>query len=140
DPGPASCLEALLAGLESEPRALLLTHIHLDHAGASGVLARRFPRLRVYVHEVGAPHVADPARLLKSAGRVSRGATERLRGARWRPCLRSASSPWSAASGSRASRSPTRPATPRTTSPTSTATPATPTSATWRASGSRPAS
>src|SRR5918997_2246115 len=57
DPGPASALEALLAGLGGvEPRALLLTHIHLDHAGASGVLCRRFPGLTVYVHERGAPH------------------------------------------------------------------------------------
>jgi len=70
DPGPASCLEALLAGLEQEPRALLLTHIHLDHAGATGVLMRRFPQLTVYVHERGAPHLADPSKLLASAGRL----------------------------------------------------------------------
>jgi len=70
DPGPASCLETLLDGLEHEPRALLLTHIHLDHAGATGVLMRRFPSLTVYVHESGAPHLADPSRLLKSAGRL----------------------------------------------------------------------
>lgn len=71
DPGPASTLEILLAGLgDVEPRALLLTHIHLDHAAASGALCRRFPGLRVYVHEAGAPHVADPARLLKSAARL----------------------------------------------------------------------
>ena len=70
DPGPASCVETLLAGLEAEPRALLLTHIHLDHAGAAGVLARRFPSLRVYVHEQGAPHLAEPARLLRSAARL----------------------------------------------------------------------
>ena len=70
DPGPASCLDTLLDALESEPRALLLTHIHLDHAGAAGVLARRFPDLIVYVHESGAPHLADPSRLLKSAERL----------------------------------------------------------------------
>lgn len=70
DPGPASCSHTLLAGVEAEPRALLLSHIHLDHAGASGVLARRFPELQVYVHEVGAPHVADPTRLLASAERL----------------------------------------------------------------------
>ena len=70
DPGPASCSHTLLAGVEAEPRALLLSHIHLDHAGASGVLARRFPDLRVYVHEVGAPHVIDPSRLVASAGRL----------------------------------------------------------------------
>jgi glyoxylase-like metal-dependent hydrolase (beta-lactamase superfamily II) len=70
DPGPASCLKALLDGLREEPRALLLTHIHLDHAGASGVLVRRFPRLRVYVHESGAPHLVDPTRFLASARRL----------------------------------------------------------------------
>ena len=70
DPGPSSCLEALLEGLEGEPRAILLTHVHLDHAGATGSLVRRFPKLRVYVHEVGAPHLVDPAKLLRSAGRL----------------------------------------------------------------------
>lgn len=70
DPGPASCLEALLAGLVEEPRAILLTHIHLDHAGATGTLARRHPDLRVYVHEAGAPHLVDPSRLLSSATRL----------------------------------------------------------------------
>jgi glyoxylase-like metal-dependent hydrolase (beta-lactamase superfamily II) len=70
DPGPSSCLETLLAQLEQEPRALLLTHIHLDHAGASGSLVERFPMLRVYVHEAGAPHLVDPERLLESAGRL----------------------------------------------------------------------
>lgn len=70
DPGPASCAETLLAGCEAEPRALLLTHIHLDHAGASGVLARRFPELQVYAHEVGVPHLIDPSRLLQSAERL----------------------------------------------------------------------
>ncbi len=70
DPGPASCLDTLLDGLASEPRALLLTHIHLDHAGATGVLMRRYPHLTGYVHEAGAPHLADPAKLLKSAGRL----------------------------------------------------------------------
>jgi len=80
DPGPSSCLETLLGGLEEEPRALLLTHIHLDHAGASGSLVRRFPRLRVYVHEAGAPHLIDPAKLLQSAGRLYGDDMERLWG------------------------------------------------------------
>jgi glyoxylase-like metal-dependent hydrolase (beta-lactamase superfamily II) len=80
DPGPSSCLETLLAGLEDEPRALLLTHIHLDHAGASGSLVRRFPKLRVYVHEVGAPHLVDPAKLLQSAGRLYGDDMDRLWG------------------------------------------------------------
>jgi glyoxylase-like metal-dependent hydrolase (beta-lactamase superfamily II) len=80
DPGPSSCLETLLAGLESEPRALLLTHIHLDHAGASGSLVERFPKLRVYVHEVGAPHLVDPEKLLESASRLYGDDMERLWG------------------------------------------------------------
>ena len=80
DPGPASCVETLVAELECEPRALFLTHIHLDHAGASGVLARRFPQLRVYVHEVGAPHLADPSKLLQSAERLYGDDMERLWG------------------------------------------------------------
>jgi glyoxylase-like metal-dependent hydrolase (beta-lactamase superfamily II) len=80
DPGPTTCAETLLTGLVEEPRALLLTHIHLDHAGASGVLARRFPELRVYVHEIGAPHLADPAKLLRSAERLYGDDMERLWG------------------------------------------------------------
>lgn len=70
DPGPASALENWIDELDEEPRGLLLTHIHLDHAGASGVLVRRFPRLTIYVSEVGAPHLVDPAKLLASAGRI----------------------------------------------------------------------
>jgi glyoxylase-like metal-dependent hydrolase (beta-lactamase superfamily II) len=71
DPGPESSLENLLAELgDWQPRALLLTHIHLDHAGAAGTLVRRWPELEVYVHEVGAPHLADPAKLLRSAERL----------------------------------------------------------------------
>jgi glyoxylase-like metal-dependent hydrolase (beta-lactamase superfamily II) len=71
DPGPASCLDTLLDRLGPvEPRGLLLTHIHLDHAGATGVLCRRFPDLTVYVHERGAPHLVDPAKLLESARRL----------------------------------------------------------------------
>ena len=68
DPGPTSCLPMLLEGLDGDrPRALLLTHIHLDHAGASGSLVERWPDLDVYVHERGARHMADPERLIKSA-------------------------------------------------------------------------
>ncbi len=76
DPGPEACLDALQRGLAelghrlSDVRAVLLTHIHLDHAAATGALARRSPGVRVYVHPVGAPHMADPARLLASAGRI----------------------------------------------------------------------
>jgi glyoxylase-like metal-dependent hydrolase (beta-lactamase superfamily II) len=71
DPGPESSLETLLAGLgEERPRALLLTHIHLDHAAATGALVRRWPDLEVYVHERGAPHLVDPGKLLASAERL----------------------------------------------------------------------
>jgi len=81
DPGPASCLPALLEALGDErPRALLLTHIHLDHAGASGSLVRRWPELEVYVHERGARHVIDPSRLLDSARRLYGADMERLWG------------------------------------------------------------
>jgi glyoxylase-like metal-dependent hydrolase (beta-lactamase superfamily II) len=80
DPGPSTGMEALLASLEEEPRALLLTHIHLDHAGASGSLVKRFPDLRVYVHETGAPHLIDPAKLLDSAARLYGDDMERLWG------------------------------------------------------------
>jgi glyoxylase-like metal-dependent hydrolase (beta-lactamase superfamily II) len=71
DPGPESSLPTLLAALgEERPRALLLTHIHLDHAAATGALVRRWPDLEVYVHERGAPHLIDPSRLLASAERL----------------------------------------------------------------------
>jgi glyoxylase-like metal-dependent hydrolase (beta-lactamase superfamily II) len=81
DPGPASCLPALLEALgERVPRALALTHIHLDHAGAAGSLARRFPGLEVWVHERGARHLADPSRLLASATRLYGEEMERLWG------------------------------------------------------------
>ncbi len=81
DPGPESSLPTLLAALGDErPRALLLTHIHLDHAAATGALVRRWPELEVYVHERGAPHLVDPAKLLASAERLYGDAMERLWG------------------------------------------------------------
>jgi glyoxylase-like metal-dependent hydrolase (beta-lactamase superfamily II) len=81
DPGPSTTVETLLEALEGmEPRALMLTHIHLDHAGAAGVLSRRFPGLLVYVHETGAPHLADPTKLLESAERLYGDDMERLWG------------------------------------------------------------
>jgi glyoxylase-like metal-dependent hydrolase (beta-lactamase superfamily II) len=81
DPGPTSALDTLLEALgDQEPRALLLTHIHLDHAGASGSLVRRFPQLKVYVHERGAPHLVDPSRLLKSAKQLYKEDMDRLWG------------------------------------------------------------
>jgi glyoxylase-like metal-dependent hydrolase (beta-lactamase superfamily II) len=74
--GPTTTLEALLAGIRTvgvEPAAiskLIVTHIHLDHAGAAGSLIRRFPSMRLYVHEIGAPHTIDPSKLLASAERI----------------------------------------------------------------------
>jgi glyoxylase-like metal-dependent hydrolase (beta-lactamase superfamily II) len=76
DPGPASALPNLEAGLAehgvaiTDLRAVLLTHIHLDHAGATGSLVRAVPHLRVYVHERGAPHLIAPDKLLGSAARI----------------------------------------------------------------------
>src|SRR5947207_3402083 len=86
DPGPESTLETLRAGLQAHGhnfqtlRALLLTHIHLDHAGATGALLRENPSLKVYVHESGAPHMVDPSRLLASAGRLYGGDLQPLYG------------------------------------------------------------
>jgi glyoxylase-like metal-dependent hydrolase (beta-lactamase superfamily II) len=71
DAGPESSLATLLEELgDEQPRALLLTHIHLDHAAATGALVRRWPELEVYVHERGAPHLIDPSKLLASAERL----------------------------------------------------------------------
>jgi glyoxylase-like metal-dependent hydrolase (beta-lactamase superfamily II) len=74
DPGPGIAEATLREALgEQVPKALLLTHIHFDHAGATGSLVKRWPHLPVYVHERGAPHMADPARLVASAGRLYGG-------------------------------------------------------------------
>jgi glyoxylase-like metal-dependent hydrolase (beta-lactamase superfamily II) len=76
DCGPTSTLPALEAGLAEhglqieEIRHLLLSHIHLDHAGAAGTLVRRHPGLTVWVSEIGAPHLVDPSRLERSARRL----------------------------------------------------------------------
>jgi glyoxylase-like metal-dependent hydrolase (beta-lactamase superfamily II) len=81
DPGPSTCVDALLEGLGGEaPRALLLTHIHLDHSGGTGVLVRRFPDIEVYVHERGAPHLIDPSKLLASARQLYGDDMDRLWG------------------------------------------------------------
>lgn len=81
DPGPTTCVETLIDALGPVvPRALMLTHVHLDHAGAAGTLARRFPALKVFVHELGAPHLADPTKLVESASRLYGEAMERLWG------------------------------------------------------------
>jgi glyoxylase-like metal-dependent hydrolase (beta-lactamase superfamily II) len=81
DPGPQSSMETLLEAIgDEQPRALLLTHIHLDHAAATGALVRRWPELEVYVHERGARHLIDPSKLLASAERLYGDQMERLWG------------------------------------------------------------
>lgn len=71
DPGPESCIAALLEGLgELVPRAILLTHIHFDHAGATGAVVRRWPEMPVFVHERGAPNMTSPEKLLASTARL----------------------------------------------------------------------
>jgi glyoxylase-like metal-dependent hydrolase (beta-lactamase superfamily II) len=86
DPGPSSTLPALRAGLEhagmtvGDVRAILLTHIHLDHAGATGTLVAENPALRVAVHEKGAPHMVDPSKLIASATRLWGDEMDRLWG------------------------------------------------------------
>jgi glyoxylase-like metal-dependent hydrolase (beta-lactamase superfamily II) len=82
DPGPSSSLDGLLAALgDVEVRRILLTHIHLDHAGATGLLVQRFPAAEVWVHERGAPHVVDPSKLVASATRLYGDDMDRLWGA-----------------------------------------------------------
>jgi glyoxylase-like metal-dependent hydrolase (beta-lactamase superfamily II) len=89
DCGPASCLDALRAGLAEhgleveDLRHLVLTHIHLDHAGAAGSLVRENPGLTVHVSEVGAPHLVEPERLERSARRLYGDEFDRL----WGPLL-----------------------------------------------------
>ncbi|CAA9477525.1 MAG: MBL-fold metallo-hydrolase superfamily [uncultured Rubrobacteraceae bacterium] len=74
--GPTSCLGHLESGLKAggvspeEVREVFLTHVHLDHAGASGHLAEILPNATFYVHELGYPHLADPSKLVKSATRI----------------------------------------------------------------------
>ena len=81
DPGPESTLETLLAALgDWRPATILLTHIHLDHAGAAGALAERWPGTEVWVHERGARHMLDPSRLTASAARIYGDDMDRLWG------------------------------------------------------------
>jgi glyoxylase-like metal-dependent hydrolase (beta-lactamase superfamily II) len=87
DCGPASCLPALHAALQArglelgDVKHLLLSHIHLDHAGAAGSLVRQHPELTVHVSEIGAPHLVDPSRLEASARRLYGDAFDELWGA-----------------------------------------------------------
>lgn len=86
DPGPSTSLEHLRAALKrkgisvSDVRQLLLTHIHLDHAGATGTLVKENPRVEVWVHERGVPHLIDPTKLLSSAARLYQQDMDRLWG------------------------------------------------------------
>ena len=86
DCGPSTCTDALRAGLERrglelrDLRHLVLTHIHLDHAGGAGTLVRAHPGLRVHVSEIGAPHLVDPTRLERSARRLYGADFDRLWG------------------------------------------------------------
>jgi glyoxylase-like metal-dependent hydrolase (beta-lactamase superfamily II) len=86
DPGPASALGTLKRGLDglgvkaADVSEILLTHIHLDHAGATGSLLRECPRATVFVHERGARHMVDPSRLIDSATRLYGDAMHRLWG------------------------------------------------------------
>lgn len=71
DPGAERTIDRVIDALgDRVPRAVLLTHVHFDHAGGTGALVRRYPDLEVWVHEIGAPHMVDPARLVASARRV----------------------------------------------------------------------
>ena len=86
DCGPTSCIAALKAGLAEhghelgDVKHLLLSHIHLDHAGAAGVLVREHPELTVWVSVIGAPHLVDPSRLERSARRLYGDAFDELWG------------------------------------------------------------
>ncbi len=86
DPGPESSIDTVLEGIGQlgmtgdDLDAVLITHIHLDHAGAAGTLAQKFPDLKFYVHERGAPHLVDPDRLLRSAEKIYGQDMERLWG------------------------------------------------------------
>jgi glyoxylase-like metal-dependent hydrolase (beta-lactamase superfamily II) len=86
DPGPSTTIATLRSELAvrgagpADVRAILLTHIHLDHAGATGTLVRDCPAATVFVHEAGAPHLAHPAKLIASATRLYGPDMERLWG------------------------------------------------------------
>lgn len=86
DPGPTSTLANLTTELTrkgirfEDVRQVLLTHIHLDHAGATGSIIERFPHIEVVVHGRGAPHMVDPERLISSAGRLYGQDMDRLWG------------------------------------------------------------
>jgi glyoxylase-like metal-dependent hydrolase (beta-lactamase superfamily II) len=86
DPGPSTSLDHLTTSLTrkgirfEDVRHILITHIHLDHAGATGSITAKFPHIEVVVHRRGAPHLADPSKLLASAGRLYQQDMDRLWG------------------------------------------------------------
>ena len=86
DPGPSTSLDGLEDGLTelgvrfSDIRHILLTHVHLDHAGGTGHLVSRVPDLEVHLHTDGVPHMADPERLVASTRRTFGEAHDRLWG------------------------------------------------------------
>lgn len=86
DPGPTSTLPTLTARLHeagvdfADVTAILITHIHLDHAGATGTILRQHPHVSVYVHQAGAPHMVDPSKLMASATRLYGADMDRLWG------------------------------------------------------------
>jgi glyoxylase-like metal-dependent hydrolase (beta-lactamase superfamily II) len=86
DPGPATTIATLTAALEKkgirfgDVRQILVTHIHLDHSGGAGSIVEQHPHIEVVVHRRGAPHLADPSKLLASAGRLYADNMDRLWG------------------------------------------------------------
>ncbi|HKV84005.1 MAG TPA: MBL fold metallo-hydrolase [Ktedonobacterales bacterium] len=86
DVGSAASVDQVLAGIRAagyrpeDVEHLVLTHVHLDHAGATGTLLRSMPNARVYVHAIGAPHLIDPTKLLSSAQRIYGDRMEQLWG------------------------------------------------------------
>jgi glyoxylase-like metal-dependent hydrolase (beta-lactamase superfamily II) len=86
DPGPSTTLDGLTASLEkkgirfADVRQILITHIHLDHSGATGTILEKHPHIDVTVHGRGAPHLIDPGKLLASAGRLYAQDMDRLWG------------------------------------------------------------
>src|SRR5438477_1338414 len=81
DCGPATCFERLRDAVDlHDVRHLLLSHIHLDHAGAAGHVVRENPEIIVHVSDIGAPHVVDPTRLIGSARRLYGDELETLYG------------------------------------------------------------
>jgi glyoxylase-like metal-dependent hydrolase (beta-lactamase superfamily II) len=86
DPGPSTTIPTLTKELDKrgigfgDVRQLVLTHIHLDHAGATGSILDNHPHIDVLVHEKGARHLADPSKLIASAGRIYAQDMDRLWG------------------------------------------------------------